>query len=65
MLTYQDLNLIDNSSIYKDDGIEYGLPTKYKFSCRIANGNMLTVKAKDYTTAQNVVNDIVGELYIV
>jgi len=60
VLTYQDLNLIDNSSIYKDDGIEYELPTKYKFSCRIANGNMLTVKAKDYTTAQNVVNDIVG-----
>ena len=60
VLTPQDLELLDNKDFYKEDGIEYELPTKYKFSCRIANGNTLTVKAKDYTTAQNVVNDIVG-----
>ena len=60
VLTPQDLELLDNKDFYKEDGIEYELPTKYKFSCRVANGNTLTVKAKDYTTAQKVVDDIVG-----
>lgn len=64
VLTPQDLELIDNKGVYKEDGIEYDLPTKYKFSCRIANGNHLSVKAKDYITAQKVVDDIVGgQLY--
>ena len=56
VLTQNDLNILDNIDNLNEQGIEYDLPTKYKFHCMLANGNRLFVRAKDYIEAQAIVD---------
>lgn len=61
VLTQNDLSLLDNIDNLNQQGIEYDLPTKYKFHCMLANGNRLFVRAKDYIEAQDIVNSLLGK----
>ena len=60
ILTQNDLSLLDNVDNLNEQGIEYDLPTKYKFHCMLANGNRLFVRAKDYIEAQAIVDELLG-----
>ena len=60
VLTQNDLSLLENIDNLNEQGIEYDLPTKYKFHCMLANGNRLFVRAKDYIEAQDIVDDLLG-----
>ena len=60
VLTQNDLSLLDNVDNLNEQGIEYDLPTKYKFHCMLANGNRLFVRAKDYIEAQAIVDELLG-----
>lgn len=60
VLTQDDLLLLANIDNLNEQGIEYNLPTKYKFHCMLANGNRLFVRAKDYIEAQDIVNSLLG-----
>jgi len=60
VLTQDDLSLLDNVDNLNEQGIEYDLPTKYKFHCMLANGNRLFVRAKDYIEAQAIVDELLG-----
>lgn len=60
VLTQNDLSLLDNVDNLNEQGIEYDLPTKYKFHCMLANGNRLFVRAKDYIEAQTIVDELLG-----
>lgn len=60
VLTPTELISIDNIDNLNEAGIEYYLPTKYKFHCMLANGNRLFVRAKDYIEAQDIVNSLLG-----
>ena len=60
VLTQNDLLLLDNVDNLNEQGIEYDLPTKYKFHCMWANGNRLFVRAKDYIEAQAIVDEVLG-----
>lgn len=60
VLTQNDLSLLDNVDNLNEQGIEYDLPTKYKFHCMLANGNRLFIRAKDYIEAQAIVDELLG-----
>lgn len=60
VLTQDDLSLLENIDNLNEQGIEYNLPTKYKFHCMLANGNRLFVRAKDYIEAQTIVDELLG-----
>lgn len=60
VLTQDDISLLDNVDNLNEQGIEYDLPTKYKFHCMLANGNRLFVRAKDYIEAQAIVDELLG-----
>lgn len=60
VLTQDDLSLLENIDNLNEQGIEYDLPTKYKFHCMLANGNRLFVRAKDYIEAQTIVDELLG-----
>ena len=60
VLTQDELSLLENIDNLNEQGIEYDLPTKYKFHCMLANGNRLFVRAKDYIEAQAIVDELLG-----
>lgn len=60
VLTQDELSLLENIDNLNEQGIEYDLPTKYKFHCMLANGNRLFVRAKDYIEAQTIVDELLG-----
>ena len=60
VLTQNELNLLENIDNLNEKGVEYDLPTKYKFHCMLANGNRLFVRAKDYIEAQSIVDELLG-----
>ena len=60
VLTQNELNLLENIDNLNEKGVEYDLPTKYKFHCMLANGNRLFVRAKDYIEAQAIVDELLG-----
>ena len=60
VLTQDELSLLENIDNLNEQGIEYDLPTKYKFHCMLANGNRLFVRAKDYIEAQDIVDELLG-----
>ena len=60
VLTPTELISIENIDNLNEQGVEYDLPTKYKFHCMLANGNRLFVKAKDYIEAQAIVDELLG-----
>ena len=66
VLTKDDMNLLDNSSNYLEDGIEYDIVKPYFYSIRNSHDNYVTIKCSSYSTAQNIVDDIFGKnTYIV
>lgn len=60
ILTQDEISLLDNVDNLNEQGIEYDLPTKYKFHCMLANGNRLFVRARDYIEAQAIVDELLG-----
>ena len=44
-----------------EEGIEYDIVKPYKFHCLTAHDTYLTVKAKDYTEAQILIDNILGK----
>lgn len=66
VLTKADMNILDNSSNYAEDGVEYDIVRPYFYSIRNSHDNYVTIKCPNYSTAQNVVDDIFGKnTYIV
>ena len=66
VLTKVDMNILDNSSNYVEDGVEYDIVKPYRYHCKNSHDHYVTLKCPDYSTAQNVVDDIFGKnTYIV
>lgn len=61
VLTKDDMNLLDNSCNYLDNGVEYNIQKPYKFHCRNSFDNYVTIKADTYDNAQAVINEIYGK----
>lgn len=58
VLTKDDMNILDNSSNYVEDGVEYDIVKPYRYHCKNSHDNYVTVKAISYDEAQNVIDDI-------
>lgn len=66
VLTKDDMNILDNSSNYVEDGVEYDIVKPYRYHCKNSHDNYVTVKAISYDEAQNVIDDIFGKnVYVV
>ena len=69
VLTKDDMNILDNSSNYLEDGVgdgvEYDIVKPYRYHCRNGFDNYVTVKASSYDDAQEVIDSIYGKgIYI-
>lgn len=60
VLTKNDMNLLDNSSNYLEDGIEYDIVKPFRYSIRNSHDNYVTLQSKTYEEAQKVVDSIYG-----
>ena len=58
VLTKADMNILDNSSNYVEDGVEYDIVKPYRYSIRNSHDNYVTVKASSYDEAQSIIDDI-------
>ena len=58
VLTKSDMNILDNSSNYVEDGIEYDIVKPYRYHCKNSHDNYVTVKASSYDEAQSIIDDI-------
>ena len=58
VLTKSDMNILDNSSNYVEDGVEYDIVRPYRYHCKNSHDNYVTVKASSYDEAQSVIDDI-------
>ena len=58
VLTKEDMNILDNSSNYVEDGVEYDIVRPYRYHCKNSHDNYITVKANSYDEAQNVIDSI-------
>ena len=58
VLTKSDMNILDNSSNYTEDGVEYDIVKPYRYHCKNSHDNYVTVKASSYDEAQSVIDDI-------
>lgn len=58
VLTKSDMNILDNSSNYVEDGVEYDIVKPYRYHCKNSHDNFVTIKAASYDEAQNVIDDI-------
>lgn len=61
VLTKADLHIIDNASVYLEEGIEYDVKRPYRYSVRNSHDNYVTIKCSDYKTAQNIVDYMFGK----
>ena len=61
VLTKDDIQLLDNIENLIEEGIEYDIVKPYKFHCLTSHDTYLTVKAKDYTEAQMLIDNILGK----
>lgn len=61
VLTKDDMNILDNSSNYAEDGVEYDIVKPYCYHCRNGFDNYVTVKASSYDDAQEVIDSIYGK----
>ena len=61
VLTKDDMNLLDNSCNYLDNGVEYDIVKPYRYHCRNGFDNYVTVKASSYDDAQEVIDSIYGK----
>lgn len=60
VLTKSDMNILDNSSNYLEDGVEYDIVKPYRYSIRNSHDNYITLQSKTYEEAQKVVDSIYG-----
>ena len=58
VLTKEDMNILDNSSNYVEDGVEYDIVKPYRYHCKNSHDNYVTVKASSYDEAQSIIDDI-------
>ena len=58
VLTKEDMNILDNSSNYVEDGVEYDIVKPYRYHIRNSHDHYVTVKAKSYEEAQQVIDNI-------
>ncbi len=61
VLTKDDMNLLDNSSNYLEDGVEYDIVKPFRYSIRNSHDNYVTLQSKTYEEAQKVVDSIYGD----
>ena len=60
VLTKSDMNTLDNSSNYVEDGVEYNIVKPFRYSIRNSHDNYVTLQSKTYEEAQKVVDSIYG-----
>ena len=58
VLTKSDMNILDNSSNFVEDGVEYDIVKPYRYHCKNSHDNYVTVKANSYDEAQSVIDNI-------
>lgn len=58
VLTKADMNILDNSINYVEDGIEYDIVKAFRYHIRNSHDNYVTIKAKTYEEAQQVIDSI-------
>ena len=58
VLTKSDMNILDNSSNFVEDGVEYDIVKPYRYHCKNSNDNYVTVKASSYDEAQSIIDNI-------
>ena len=58
VLTKADMNILDNSSNYVEDGVEYDIVKPYRYHCKNSHVNYVTIKASSYDEAQSVIDNI-------
>lgn len=58
VLTKADMNILDNSSNFVEDGVEYDIVKPYRYHCKNSHDNYVTLKCPDYSTAQSIIDDI-------
>ena len=58
VLTKADMNILDNSSNYVEDGVEYDIVRPYRYHCKNSHDNYVTIKANSYDEAQSVIDNI-------
>ena len=61
VLTKDDMNILDNSSNYAEDGVEYDIVKPYRYHCKNGFDNYVTIKAGSYDEAQSVIDNIYGK----
>jgi hypothetical protein len=60
VLTKADMNILDNSSNYAEDGVEYDIVKPFRYHCKNSHDNYVTLQSKTYEEAQKVVDSIYG-----
>ena len=58
VLTKADLAILDNIENHAEQGVEYDIVKAYRFHIRNSNDHYVTVKAKSYEEAQQVIDSI-------
>ena len=58
VLTKSDLAILDNIENNAEAGIEYDITKAYRYHIRNSHDNYVTVKAKSYEEAQQVIDSI-------
>ena len=58
VLTKSDMNILDNSSNFVEDGVEYDIVKPYRYHCKNSHNNYVTIKATSYDEAQSIIDDI-------
>ena len=58
VLTKSDMNILDNSSNFVEDGVEYDIVKPYRYHICNSHDHYVTVKAKSYEEAQQVIDSI-------
>lgn len=60
VLTKADMNILDNSSNHIEEGVEYDIVKPFRYHIRNGHDNYVTIRAKSYEEAQQVVDSIYG-----
>lgn len=58
VLTKDDMNILDNSSNHIEEGVEYDIVKSFRYHIRNGHDNYVTVRAKSYEEAQQVIDSI-------
>ena len=58
VLTKEDMNILDNSSNFVEDGVEYDIVKPFRYHCKNSHDNYVTIKATSYDEAQSVIDNI-------